>query len=48
MMLYKIIWKNYKCHLKNYIAFFACSICNVALFFAFWAIQNTFGKNPDM
>ena len=48
MMLYKIIWKNYKSHLKNYIAFFACSICNVALFFAFWAIQNTFGKNPDM
>ena len=44
-MLYKVILKNYKSHLKNYIAFFACSVCTVAMLFAFWGIQDTFGEN---
>lgn len=47
-MLYKVILKNYKSHLKNYIAFFACSVCTVAMLFAFWGIQDTFGENPGM
>ncbi len=47
-MLYKIILKNYRNHLKNYIAFFACSVCNIALFFAFWGMQDTFGETQNM
>ena len=47
-MLVKVILKNYKSHLKNYIAFFACSVCTVAMLFAFWGIQDTFGENPGM
>lgn len=40
MMLYKIIFKNFKSNLKNYILFFISNIIAVAEMFAFWGIDD--------
>ncbi len=40
MMLYKIIFKNFKSNLKNYILFFISNTIAVAEMFAFWGIND--------